>query len=248
MSSPVERAAQAVRARLHLGTDEPLVNLLDAVEVGLGIPVVVASLGEQGLAGAYKQSRGEPFILVNGTNALVRCRFTLAHELGHHELGHRSSVDVGIDLASTDPAERDANAFAAELLLPLDALHLWLRTERSISLETVARLANDFQVSAQVARFRLAAAGKLSRRLINDLDRAIEAQEHHGMAARRGWRRRVDGMNAARRRQVRLPDEAERVFVTAWRKSLLDDEQLAARLHITVDEVSTMTAQLDTEL
>src|SRR3712207_7408724 len=57
----------------------------------------------------------------NGREATTRQRFTLAHELGHVRCGHAPAVDVDTiaDLANrTDPLEVQANAFAAELLLP----------------------------------------------------------------------------------------------------------------------------------
>ena len=46
-------------------------------------------------------------------------RFTAAHELGHHELGHESHVDdeTSIEGSSNDPQELQAQTFAASLLM-----------------------------------------------------------------------------------------------------------------------------------
>src|SRR5438128_1930962 len=53
-----------------------------------------------------------------------RKRFTVAHELGHYVLGHGSEVIRcrPVDVENWDPKlhqdERDANTFAAEILMP----------------------------------------------------------------------------------------------------------------------------------
>lgn len=66
-------------------------------------------------------------ILVRATNAGVRNRFTIAHELGHYTLhmpesGHRSfncSKDqIGTDLGISEVEESQANQFASALLMP----------------------------------------------------------------------------------------------------------------------------------
>lgn len=66
---------------------------------------------------------GRPaIVLKESRDLLVFWLFDLAHELGHHALGHvreRAVVDVERpDLQDTDDTERQANAFALQLLLP----------------------------------------------------------------------------------------------------------------------------------
>lgn len=70
-----------------------------------------------------------PRVIVNSTNPSSRQRFTLAHELGHILIPwHLGSIIDNVDLtdvsASTNywEMEREANSFAAEVLMP----HLWL--------------------------------------------------------------------------------------------------------------------------
>ena len=46
-----------------------------------------------GVAGAYLVRRDQPFVFLNGKQAVQRQRFTLAHELGHHRLRHAAVVD-----------------------------------------------------------------------------------------------------------------------------------------------------------
>jgi Zn-dependent peptidase ImmA (M78 family) len=61
-------------------------------------------------------------VVVIGYNQNVnyfRKRFTIAHELGHFLLKHLIK-EHEINLYDKDPQEKEANAFAAELLMPTD--------------------------------------------------------------------------------------------------------------------------------
>jgi len=86
---------------------------------------------------------------------------TLAHELGHHLLGHYNSFHI--DPATTADGhppghdvenERAANDFAAELLMPTTWVSYYAKQLRSSK-----RLAQKFQVSQQAVRYRLAELG-----------------------------------------------------------------------------------------
>ena len=67
-------------------------------------------------------------MFLNGDQPVQRQRFTLAHELGHHRLGHAAVVDgvEEVDGKSDDPLEQQANAFAGEFLAPDQALRAWM--------------------------------------------------------------------------------------------------------------------------
>lgn len=78
------------------------------------------------LAGAYVREEGaEPGIWINNRLPKAKQRYTLGHEIGHHALGHTSSLDENTELLT--PAETNrlsdqeklAEAFAAWLLMPL---------------------------------------------------------------------------------------------------------------------------------
>lgn len=93
---------------------------------------------------------------VNASEGFRRKRFTIAHELGHFVL-HRNDIGDGI----TDDAlyrsglssakEREANRFAADLLMPQ---HLIMRVLHQGN-HDVASLANLFAVSEAAMRIRL---------------------------------------------------------------------------------------------
>lgn len=87
-----------------------------------------------------------------------RYRFTLAHELGHILLGH---LDTGRMLSRKnsnelwiyEKAEKDANKFAAELLMPKDKVLEQIETNDDIN--TIEDLAFKFDVSRAAMSIRL---------------------------------------------------------------------------------------------
>jgi Zn-dependent peptidase ImmA (M78 family) len=248
VSSPAERAL-AERARLGLSSKTPIPDLLGLVETMAQVPVIMEQLGPRGIAGASLVRRGVPFILLNSSSPIVRLRFTLAHEYGHHVLGHGLSIDREISFDTTQPQkEVQANAFAAELLLPLEALDVWLRARSypNPDLRLIVDLARDFLVSAQVATYRMQGANRLTARVVRDLERAIQAGEHLTVEVpRRPFL--TDSLRDAKRRQRRLPAEVEYVLVRALEQELVDADEVAAQLRITRDQVAERLAQVAAE-
>lgn len=132
-----------------------------------GVRVEYAPLDGE-LSGLAHVREGVPIIGVNMLHVPSRQRFTLAHELGHirlHQEQIESTVHVDrgslrrdtISSAGTDPTEMEANAFAAELLMPADFVETALNG-KVIDLEddeAVAALAKRFKVSDAAMRFRL---------------------------------------------------------------------------------------------
>lgn len=67
-------------------------------------------------------SEGDSFIIgYNQEKHVHRQRFTVAHEIGHLVLGHTQN-NYNFDLDCNKPEEREANVFAAELLIPAEML------------------------------------------------------------------------------------------------------------------------------
>lgn len=95
---------------------------------------------------------GTRVAMVNRAKAYVRGRFTLAHELGHIFLSHdkRDFYDAeavreyGEDMPENakPPWEQEADAFAAELLIPMEQLKKY-----QAELKNPDKLAGIFQVS-----------------------------------------------------------------------------------------------------
>jgi Zn-dependent peptidase ImmA (M78 family) len=119
------KRARETRAELELAPADPCPCILTAVEEHLGVPVVIATLPQK-IAGCCWRDRDRVVLWVNGTQAPVRQRFTLAHELGHVRCRHDMAVaaDTFETLAgkTTDSREIQANAFAAEFLAPAEGV------------------------------------------------------------------------------------------------------------------------------
>jgi Zn-dependent peptidase ImmA (M78 family) len=165
-----------------VGRDSPIADVLRLIEDAARIPVTLLPLPKK-VAGAYgRAAADEPYIFVNSWAHAVRRRFTLAHEFGHHALGHVGMVDLNEDIdGETSTREVEANQFAAEFLAPLQAVGNWMeaRGYKTVTLDILVQLANDFGISAESARYRLADARFLTKRMeISNLDAQIRAGEH----------------------------------------------------------------------
>jgi Zn-dependent peptidase ImmA (M78 family) len=150
------KRARETRAELGLDPAAPLRCILSIVEGELGIPVALAALPEQ-IAGCCWRDGAATVLWVNGLQAPVRQRFTLAHELGHLRCGHdgRMAVDTFATLAgrTTDSREVQANAFAAELLAPTHGVRAMV--DGPPTLEDVVLVAARFGISTIAALYRL---------------------------------------------------------------------------------------------
>lgn len=113
------------------------------------------------VSGRFEMSEGKPVIYVNRMESRLRQRFTIAHELGHFALKHGNRFrDTASNFASVqfDPAETQANRFAAELLMPAAAIN-GLIEKRGVT--DFSRLAALFDVSQQAMQYRLRNLGWL---------------------------------------------------------------------------------------
>ena len=119
----------------------------------------------QAFDGLLEHQSGAFHIYCNTARSRVtaRARFTLAHELGHFYIDeHRAALRSGsvpkhnsfCDFRSKNPAEREADCFASNLLMPPSRL-LAALGRRSVSFETVDHLAKTFGVSRTSTAVRL---------------------------------------------------------------------------------------------
>lgn len=94
-----------------------------------------------------------------------RRRFTLAHEIGHHVLPGQQELSMPclagrIDnwQRALDPAERSANRFAAEILMPREAIQEWLKSEPSMdAIQAIAAACETSLTSSAVRLMTLTA-------------------------------------------------------------------------------------------
>ena len=156
-----EPRAHELRARYVAafgGADVPVP--VDAIaEDLLGLHVAEADL--DGVSGLLYPARRQ--IVLNASDGADRKRFTLAHELGHwicqcvdaaepQEVFCRAE-DVGLEPAAK-AVEREANVFAAELLMPEDSVRSAWKNSWDID-----RCATLLGVSGEAAHWRLFSFG-----------------------------------------------------------------------------------------
>lgn len=138
------------------GVEGPPVNVARIAQL-CGVRVVAKPLADA-LSGAILELDDGPVIAVNEGQAVGRQRFTIAHELGHHLLRHhdRFHVDLSAHAEAGEPPgynwlhERQANEFAAELLMPAAMVRREVAEAKS-----PRALARRFRVSPMAMSYRL---------------------------------------------------------------------------------------------
>lgn len=130
--------ARAARAALGLTDYEPIRDICGLLD-GAGVKVYATSVASDGFFGlSVGQAGGGPAVVVNTWEriSVERWIFTAAHELGHLLL-HLN--DYGQEQVEEDAAhEREADAFAAEFLMPDDVF--WREWEEASGLPLVDRV------------------------------------------------------------------------------------------------------------
>jgi len=122
--------------------------------------------------GEIRKNGDEYQILILGSDHYYRKRFTMAHELAHFVL-HKDSIDRLGSISDstqyqsegiTEEQEREANAYAAEILMPEDKVReIFDETYRNQNgkeqntkeQNTIEEMSKMFQVSPRAMRLRL---------------------------------------------------------------------------------------------
>lgn len=165
------KLAHRTRQLLGLTQTEPIPSLRVLVEERLQIPVIQADLPTQ-FAGATVSNGVSRGIVLNlqgyNENPWIR-RNTLAHEVGHllwdpEDRLDALRVDIFSDLEpvqdeSRDPVEARANAFAAELLAPQEAV-LQLCDGATSDADAIVRVCQTFGIGPSAARYQIQNARK----------------------------------------------------------------------------------------
>ncbi|MFA7620880.1 MAG: ImmA/IrrE family metallo-endopeptidase [Aminobacteriaceae bacterium] len=103
-----------------------------------------------------------PLIFINGSDSKAAQMFTLAHELSHIWLGESGVSNPEVGSIPRQGVEGWCNRAAAELLMPLDALHEVYEPDAPLT-DEIQRLAHLFKVSSLVALRRLYDADFIDR-------------------------------------------------------------------------------------
>jgi Zn-dependent peptidase ImmA (M78 family) len=170
MSDPSPAEQRAIELLDETGTLQTPVPV-EQIAAAKGAQITYAAF-EGDVSGVLYRESDRILIGVNSTHAPTRQRFTMAHEIGHlvmHE-GRPVVVDrlvrVNLRDGTSNQEEIEANAFAAELLMPrrLISAQIQRLVERArpiVPQELVAELAGAFRVSLEAMSYRLENLGIL---------------------------------------------------------------------------------------
>ncbi len=166
------RAVERAKRTLE-GFEDHLPIDVEAIIVAHNIAIRKRPL-EETVSGMLVVKKDHATIGVNESHHPNRQRFTLAHELGHFLL-HSNSSSVFIDASpiffrdetsseGSKLQEIEANAFAAELLMPENTLRRVINNQPLDAFDegAVRRLAAQFGVSTQAITIRLTKLGLIN--------------------------------------------------------------------------------------
>jgi len=197
------RAATKLHARLGLKERVEKSGSIDVFSAILDVDAALMFRPLDGLLGACLPGK-PPGVLISTQRPLRIQRFTGAHELGHVVMGHEPSLDGEEILRrgatrELDPQEVEADAFAAEFLLPrwLLAFHA---LKQGWSAASMADPLNVYQLALRVGasydatcralwRHRIVTA-TVARRLLDTPRRSIKVKLCRGLSVD-DWRRDV---------------------------------------------------------
>ena len=171
MREPLPAEQRAIDLLKEAGVEELPVPV-EAIATGLGAKVTYSSYEGEVSGMLIRGDDGTAVIGVNSTHAPTRQRFSVAHEIAHLVMhtGKPMFIDrfmrVNWRDGTSDSEEIEANAFAAELLMPRERVEQ--EVDRVLSKQQFVtpqrltdQLARAFQVSPQAMGYRLENLGVL---------------------------------------------------------------------------------------
>jgi len=176
MSTNREIEQKALAVLEQCSQTQPAVDV-ESISRQVGVALHRKQLDDQ-VSGMLVVKANAKHIIVNVLHHPNRQRFTVAHELGHlllhHKKGDKVFLDTSLsvykragvpgaatysepDSTTTPEQEREANLFAASLLMPREVLIDYI-DEQGIDLDDefdISKLASVFEVSEQAMYIRL---------------------------------------------------------------------------------------------
>ena len=149
-------AARKIRKSWQLG-DGPLLNLIKYIEA-TGVFVVEGDFGRADIDGVTIRPPGmNPVVVLNANRTADRKRFSLAHEYGH----------VILHPFFSDEMEKEANEFAAELLMPAKGVLPDLK--KHLTIRELGRLKLKWRISMAALIYRAKTLNAITNEIATSL-------------------------------------------------------------------------------
>lgn len=159
----VDKICLDIRTKIQIYQSNIPVRVVTLAKKELGLDVQLAVLPSN-ISGVIKPSAledGKFVVLINRYDNEPRRRFTIAHEIGHFLLHREKITGDGITDSVlyrsnlSDSIEREANLFAADLLMPQPKISEAVKGLDYKNGEGIPELAEKFNVSLAAIRARL---------------------------------------------------------------------------------------------
>lgn len=175
IAEQAQSAASMEATRLHRSLGTAFDGPVDVLSIARDLGLVLMMQPLESLLGFYVRGDETSGIVINSQLPESLQRFTLAHEIGHHVLGHEGTVDDEYALGRFDPTsltELAAQAFAASLLMPLPLVTRALRDLPAARQSRRVQPTDAYLFSRQLGVSYSAGVWALYRRRLLTLDAA----------------------------------------------------------------------------
>lgn len=169
---------KAAETRKNLGTGQyDRVDIFRVLKDIENISLIITKI-KGNISGFFMRNKEAGLIVINASRSLGHQYFTAAHEFYHikYDIGMSGRVCPINKFEEEYQNERDANYFAAHLLVPDDALEYMIlkRTKgKQITLNDVIFLENYFQVSHKLMLIRLKSIGAITSNQYDSMEKNI---------------------------------------------------------------------------
>jgi Zn-dependent peptidase ImmA (M78 family) len=208
-----------------------------------GILVFLFSMGGDACRGFSLWNARAPVIVLNTSFNPAARVFTLFHELAHL-LTRSDSVCVGVPTTRADPAERRCEEFAANMLLPEQALSraledYWAKRGkgRVADFETVRWAAGSFKVSLRAMALTLIRRKYAHQDLYAEVDEVAKTDTDKGGGGGGGERR-------PEKRAREYGETAARLLLRAADEGLLGPHDLVDYFQLPLSEVNEIRGKI----
>ncbi|HXH20428.1 MAG TPA: ImmA/IrrE family metallo-endopeptidase [Dehalococcoidia bacterium] len=203
----------------------------------LGVFVFQLQLGK-GIRGFSMFDDLAPLIAVNTAENYQARSFTIFHELAH--LGSRTD-SACLESTGTRRLERWCEETASATLMPLTAIHDFVRSQASVSedVDLVKKAASTFKVSLRAAAVALIRGGYLDQSVYEDIEESAPITDRlKGFGRGRGQR-------APERRKAEVGPRPLRLVFKAFESHLLTERDLRDYLRLDGAELDELARQLE---